>query len=120
VRFLGRKVYLGAIVVLVTAMRHGPNRKRIRELTDLFGVDCQTIDRWRKFWKELFPQTKFWHVARGEMVPGFDEKVLPLSLIETFIQTTQEDRTVWKNLLVFLSPLTITGGLAITIVDGRI
>ena len=118
VRFLGRKVYLGAIVVLVAAMRHGPNRKRIRELTDLLGADRQTIDRWRKFWKELFPQTKFWHVARGAMVPGFDEESLPLSLIQAFIRPG-EARSGWKKLLVFLSPLTIAGGLAITIVDGR-
>ena len=28
VRFLGRKVYLGAVVVLATALRHGPTRTR--------------------------------------------------------------------------------------------
>lgn len=98
VRFLGRKGYLSAVVVLVSAMRHEPNRKRIRELTNRFGVDRQTIDSWRKFWKELIPQTRFWHVKRGEMVPGIDEAVLPLSLIDVFLRT-DDVQAGWRNLL---------------------
>ena len=39
VRFLGRKVYLGAVVVLISAMRQGPTPRRARELSRLFGVD---------------------------------------------------------------------------------
>jgi hypothetical protein len=42
VRFLGRKVYLGAVVVLVAARRHGPSSRRVRELSELFGVDERT------------------------------------------------------------------------------
>ena len=30
VRFLGRKVYLGAVVILVSAMRQGPTPRRVR------------------------------------------------------------------------------------------
>ena len=39
VRFLGRKVYLGAIVILISAMRQGPSPRRVRELSARFGVD---------------------------------------------------------------------------------
>ena len=49
VRFLGRKVYLGAVVVLVAAMRHGPSPRRVRELSQLFGADRHTIARWSIF-----------------------------------------------------------------------
>ena len=39
-RFLGRKVYLGAIVILISsAMRQGPTPRRVRELSARFGVD---------------------------------------------------------------------------------
>ena len=34
VRFLGRKVYLGAVVILISAMRQGPTPRRVRELSD--------------------------------------------------------------------------------------
>ncbi len=43
VRFLGRKVYLGAVVILISAMRQGPTPRRIRELSTLFGVDRATV-----------------------------------------------------------------------------
>ena len=49
VRFLGRKVYLGAVVILVAAMRQGPSPRRVRELSDLFGADRRTIARWQVF-----------------------------------------------------------------------
>jgi len=36
-RFLGRKVYLGAVVVLVSAMRHGATPVRMRKLREHLG-----------------------------------------------------------------------------------
>ena len=39
VRFLGRKVYLGAVVILVAAMRQGPSPRRVAELSRLFGAN---------------------------------------------------------------------------------
>lgn len=114
VRFLGRKVYLAAVVILVSAMRQGPHPQRIRELTNRFGVDRQTIDRWRIFWNELFPHTKFWQVQRGRLVPICQISALPLSLLQAFVQQGKE-RLGWGNLLRFLAPLTITGGLAIAV-----
>jgi len=68
VRFLGRKVYLGAVVVLVAAMRQGPAPRRVRELSRLFGADRRTVARWQVFWREHFPQTPFWKVARGRFM----------------------------------------------------
>jgi hypothetical protein len=60
VRFLGRKVYLSAIVILISAMRQGPSPRRVRELCARFGADRRTIARWQVFWREHFPQTPFW------------------------------------------------------------
>ena len=65
VRFLGRKVYLGAIIIVISAMRQGPTPRRVRELSNRFGADRRTIARWQVFWREHFPQTPFWKVARA-------------------------------------------------------
>ena len=111
VRFLGRKVYLGAVVILVAAMRHGPSPRRVRELTELFGVDRRTIARWQDFWHEHFPQTAFWKVARGRFV-RLAIADLPRALLEAFLRRA-DSREDWKRLLEFLSPITVTGGLAI-------
>ncbi len=111
-RFLGRKVYLGAVVVLVAAMRQGPSPRRVRELSELFNADRRTIGRWRAFWREHFPQTQFWKTARGRLVPQFDVTDLPRALFDAFIHR-DDSREDWRRLLEFLSPITITGGLSI-------
>jgi hypothetical protein len=112
VRFLGRKVYLGAVVVLVAAMRQGPSPQRVLQLNELFGVDVRTIARWRKFWCESFPQTAFWKVARGRFSPPLGIADLPRALLEAFIHG-ENSRDDWERLLRFLAPTTTTGGLAI-------
>jgi hypothetical protein len=113
VRFLGRKVYLGAVVVLVAAMRQGPSARRVRELSGLFGADRRTIARWCTFWREHFPQTPFWKVARGRFVPRRAITDVPRALFEAFIHR-DDSREDWEGLLRFLSPITIRGGLEIT------
>jgi hypothetical protein len=84
VRFLGRTVYLGAVVVLISAMRQGPTPRRVRELSRLFGADTATIARWQAFWRDHIPQTPFWKVARARLIPVADLVTLPLSLLDAF------------------------------------
>ena len=45
-RFLGRRVYLGLIVVLVATLRHGPSPTRVRKLRELTGASRRTVERW--------------------------------------------------------------------------
>lgn len=118
VRFLGRKVFLGAVVILVSAMRQGPTPRRVRELTKLLGVSRRTIYRWRGFWNERFPQTAFWKAARARLVPVFEITEFPRSFVEAFVSGA-DDRDGWKKLLLFLSPISITGGLAIKVSEAR-
>jgi hypothetical protein len=110
VRFLGRKVYLGAVVVLVAAMRQGPSPRRVAELSRLFGADRRTIARWQVFWREQFPRTPFWKVARGRLLAVVDVAAVPRSLTEVFVHG-EDDQPGWGKLLLFLSPITISGGL---------
>jgi hypothetical protein len=114
VRFLGRKVYLGAVVVLVAAMRQGPNPRRVRELSALFDADRRTIARWQVFWREHFPQTPFWKVARGRLVPAVEIVSLPRSILEAFVRA-DDDHQGWARLLRCLSPITLTRGLVIEV-----
>jgi hypothetical protein len=114
VRFLGRKVYLGAVVILVAAMRQGPSARRVRELSGLFGVDRHTIARWRVFWSEHFPQTPFWKVERGRLVRAVEIVTLPLALLETFLRG-DSPAEAWGRLLRFLAPITIAGGWTVDV-----
>jgi len=112
VRFLGRKVYLHAVVILVAAMRQGPSPRRVRELVELFEVDRRTIQRWQVFWREQFPQTAFWKVARGQLALLGELGDVPRALLMAFLRVGEPDsKERWKELLVFLAPITIAGGL---------
>lgn len=112
VRFLGPKVYLGAVVVLVTAMRQGPTPSGMRKLTELFGADRRTIARWQGFWKDLFPATRFWAAWKGHFMPPPEEATLPQSLLERVEGQSLEERL--RRVLRFLAPITtIRGGLTL-------
>ena len=113
-RFLGRKVYLGAIVILISAMRQGPSPRRVHELTDRFGADESTITRWQTFWREHFPQTPFWKTARARLVPAVEIVCLPYSLVDAFLRRHPPCEG-WIHLLRFLSTITVPGGLEIKV-----
>ena len=114
VRFLGPKVFLGPIVILVSAMRQGPSPRRVRELFTRFHADRRTIARWQVFWREYFPQTPFWKLARASLVPLVETITLPYSLVDFFLARHHRCRG-WTLLLRFLSPITIPRALRIEI-----
>ena len=114
VRFLGRKVYLGVFVILISAMRQGPTPRRVRELSERFGADESTIIRWQTFWREHFPQTPFWKNARASFLAVGEIVSLPYSLVDAFLRH-HPPREGWILLLKFLSPSTVPGGLQIKV-----
>lgn len=114
VRFLGSKVYLGAIVILISAMRQGPSPRRVRELSARFGADRRTIARWQVFWRERFPQTPFWKIESARLVPVVKIVSLPYSLADAFLGRHPTCRG-WTLLLRFLSPITTPAALQIKV-----
>jgi hypothetical protein len=114
VRFLGPKVYLGAIIIVISAMRQGPTPRRVRELCTRFGADRRTIARWQAFWREHVPQTPFWKVAHARFTPVIRIVTLPYSLVDAFLSRDAGD-TGWARLLRFLAPISIAAGLRIEV-----
>ena len=109
-RFLGPKVYLGAIIILISAMQQGPSPRRVRELSARCGADRRTIARWQVFWRECFPQTPFWKMAQAHLVPVVKIVSLPYSLLDAFLRRHRPCRG-WMLLLRLLAPITIPGAL---------
>jgi hypothetical protein len=107
-RFLGRRVYVAAIVVLIAILKHGATDARLARLSDVASVDRRTIARWRHWWCDAFTATPFWRIARARFMPPVDHDRLPVALIERF---TGDGAEPLIALLRFLGP--ITGGAAI-------
>lgn len=107
-RFFGRRVYLGPVFVLVSAMIHGITEKRAAALRELVGVSRRTLERWRRWWLKVFPHSPFWRGARGRLRSpvGCDE--LPASLLERFGRPGESECAL--GALRFLAPLTAGSG----------
>ncbi len=101
-RFLGRRVYLGLIVVLVPVLRHGPSPTRVRRLQELVGVSRRTVERWCRWWRSGFVETAFWRLAQGEFAEPVANEALPGSLVERF---GGDDERQLVGVLRFLRPL---------------
>ena len=105
VRFLGRRVYLGAVVVLVSAMMHGTTPARLAKLGALIGVSRRTLARWRAWWRTTFAESAFWRAAAGRFATPGAPRLLPGSLLERF---GGDERARLVATLRFLSPITTT------------
>lgn len=72
VRFLGRRVYVGAIVILAT----------------MFALVCEaarrTLQRWSAWWTQALPATTWWREMRGRFDRPLDSSELPASLLKRY------------------------------------
>jgi hypothetical protein len=103
-RFLGPKAYLSAIIIAVCA-----GLVPIRSV----GVSRRTIGRWRSFWSDWLPSTKFWEEKKGKLTQTEGDKLTqeeeatpPLQLLISHCKGSAE--SVMISCLRFLLP--ITGG----------
>ena len=103
VRFMGRRVYAGLVVVFVSAMLHGLKPERVQRLREALGIDRRTLARWRQWWLGIFLESSFWREARARFMPPLCHKTMPLSLCVSF-EVERRDRLL--DLLKFLSPIT--------------
>ena len=82
VRFLGRKVYFAVVVLLLPILQEGATPLRVRRLRALFRVSQRTLQRWRRWWLEVVPQTQWWQAERAHRAAGVEaERGLPASLL---------------------------------------
>jgi hypothetical protein len=103
VRFLGRRIYAGFVVVLVSAMVHGLKPERVQRIREVLEIDRRTLERWREWWDTKFVESSFWKSARARFMPLLCEKTLPWSLGLRF-EIERPERLL--EMLKFLAPLT--------------
>jgi hypothetical protein len=104
VRFMGRRVYAGLVVVLVSAMVHGLKPERVTCLRKALKIDVRTPERWRQWWLGIFVESSFWKAARARFMPPLCQRTLPWSLCLSFEVQERRDRLL--DLLKFLAPIT--------------
>ena len=110
-RFLGRKVFFGVVVLLVPVLRDGPTSNRVERLSAEFAVSGRTLRRWIRWWRETFAATRFWLASQGLFSRPVASQALPSSLLLAFEGLAE----AWPRVLAllrFLTPITTGKGLA--------
>ena len=109
VRFLGRRVYWGAVVLLATALCSGLNLRRGRQLSQQLGVPVRTIVRWRQWWLTQFTLTSVWGDLRGRFLPPVAQSDLPGELLRRAV--AKDECGVMAAVMRWIAPLsTLTEG----------
>lgn len=80
-RFLGRRVYLEAVVLLASV--EALVAMTMRAARAATGVPIRTLRRWGTWWRDVFPKLDAWTVMRARFAPPPpSETELPKSLCE--------------------------------------
>jgi len=107
VRFLGRRVYLEAVVLIASAVAllvETPRQARAAT-----GVAARTLARWRAWWTEAFPTSPTWLELRARFAPPPpDESGLPQTLLDRIVAVagTTEPSDVLVLAARWLAPVT--------------
>jgi hypothetical protein len=99
VRFLGRRVYVAMILMLVSP----PAGSTAGALAGLMAVPVRTVRRWRSWWQKDFQRTAFWRSVGERFASPVPAEGLPQSLLARFQGSTGHERLI--QLLRFISPL---------------
>lgn len=100
VRFLGRRVYVGAVVLLVVAIGFATTATR------------WTLSRWEKWCTQHLPQSSWWRELRGRLSGASNLVPLPRQLLERCESTPgQESEEGLIGALRLMLPLSTRTGL---------
>jgi hypothetical protein len=103
-RFLGRRVYLGAVVIMASVIAQAlTTAKALRQAT---GVPARTSRRWLSWWRGAFLLTDVFVKLRARLIGVVADK-LPASILSRLGDTVESQV---RGLLHWLTPLTTGSG----------
>lgn len=101
--FMGRRVYWGAIILLVVVLRQGRQEGfSARKIQEQYGVTVSTLRRWMRYFQEEFAQTPVWKRLRGRLVSSIQDGDIA-GLLNYFIDSRGDSTSGIVSTLEFLS-----------------
>jgi hypothetical protein len=105
VRFLGRRVYAGAVVILASAVALA--MVAAGAVVRATGVPALTTRRWLRWWRGPFVVSAPFVDLSARLVPAPDRRALPTSLLD---RLASDPSVGIAKLLAWLAPLTTASG----------
>jgi hypothetical protein len=102
-RFLGRKVYVGPVILLACAFAQLTTLAGAYRTT---GIGRRTVRRWRGWWRNDYAESRHFEQVRGRLMPPVEPHQLPLALWERFAERAQDGLEALVHLLAFIAPIT--------------
>lgn len=88
-RFLGRRVYVGAVVLLASVVAQVASA--LREAQAATGVPSRTLRRWGAWWRTQLPRSATWTQLRSRFTPPPpDDSELPRSLFARLAEQLEQ------------------------------
>lgn len=103
VRFLGRKVYVGGVVIMASIVGLARLATTPRPPRTIAGVPARTVRRWLGWWQTVFALGSFWLEAQAFFATPVDVAELPASLLARW---GRAGPTAVERLLRFIAPVT--------------
>ncbi len=111
VRYLGRRVYVGAAVLLASAL--ADVAMAAAKIVEQTGIPARTVRRWQAWWKAGFLSSRLFREQGGRFMPPLAEAELPGTLLERFTLPGEDGQVAMVRTAAFLAPLTTA-----SVVDG--
>ena len=103
VRFLGRRVYVGAVVVAASAI--AITMTAASAIMRATGVPARTTRRWLRWWRGPFTTSRPFAELSARLVPAPERRRLPAALLE---RLAVDRAPAVSKLLAWLAPITTT------------
>ena len=107
VRFLGRRVYLGAVVIVASMV--ALSLRAARGARDRTGVPARTTTRWLGWWHGPFLSTEVFVTICARLV-GVEAALVPASIVDQLAGTGTERLRTMLNLLTPLTTVSMPEG----------
>jgi len=101
---MGRRVYWGCVILVVLALRQQrPDGASAGKLQLMFAIPRKTLVRWFAYFRDEFPGSAKWQRLRGRVPPSVDNRRLPGSLLECFLEKAVSAQGALVECLRFLA-----------------
>ncbi|MCD6388090.1 MAG: hypothetical protein J7L69_01675 [Desulfobulbaceae bacterium] len=102
--FMDRRVYFKVVILIVTTLNQkSPQEYSKNMLARMLGADRKTINRWLKYFRDIFPDSRTWKTIRGFVSPAVANCGLPGSLVEYYLEKIKSAENAIINCIKLLT-----------------
>jgi hypothetical protein len=102
--FMDQRVYFRSVILIVLTLKQNHPRKHSKaQLMRMFGVSRKTINRWQRFFRDIFPLSAQWKRLRGKISSVVENSDLPGKIVGYFFQHTKSAEEAIVNCLRFIA-----------------